>query len=115
MLGGSFLQKLVFAKSLKTAFFLHIICLIATLPVSASPAKEAKLWVPVDWTFQNPSHSGNPFDLVATATFTHAPTGRKIRTELFYDGGDAWKLRFTGTQAGSWSFVTESSDPELRQ
>jgi hypothetical protein len=113
MLDGSYLQKLVFAKSLKTAFFLNIIYLIATLPVSASPAKEAKLWEPVDWSFRNPSHSGNPFDLVATATFTHAPTGRKIRTELFYDGRDTWKLRFTGTQASPWSFVTESSDPEL--
>jgi hypothetical protein len=83
------------------------------MPVLASPAREAKLWEPMNWTFQNPGCSGNPFDLVAKATFTHKPSGRKIRTELFYDGGETWKLRFTGTLVGMWSFITESTEPEL--
>ena len=79
----------------------------------ASAMMESKLWEPVNWSFENPSCSGNPYDLVAKATFTHTSTGQKIRTELFYDRGDTWKLRFTGTRAGRWSFVSESSDPEL--
>ncbi|MEA3225909.1 MAG: hypothetical protein U9Q07_08155, partial [Planctomycetota bacterium] len=34
-------------------------------------------------------------------------------TELYYDGSETWKLRFTGTHTGRWSFITESADPEL--
>jgi hypothetical protein len=113
MYSPTYSQKQIRAQSIKAAFFWSVVSWIVLLPVHASPAKEAKLWEPVNWTFRNPSCPGNPFDLVAKATFTHKRTGRKIRTELFYDGGETWKLRFTATQVGLWSFVTESTDPEL--
>ena len=103
----------VFAHSPKSQVFWLLILLIGFTPALASLIKEAKLWEPVDWKFRNPSYSGNPFDLVAKATFTHTLSGRKIQTELFYHDGDTWKLRFTGTHTGRWRFVTESSDPEL--
>ena len=106
-------QQLIFTQSCKIQFLLLVILWTVFTPVSASPIREAKLWEPVTWTFRNPSCSGNPFDLVAKATFTHAPGGQKVRTELFYDDGDTWKLRFTGTHTGRWSFTTESADPEL--
>ncbi len=93
--------------------FLISVSLIGFGPVFATPPKQAKLWEPVDWEFQNPGHKGNPFDLVAKATFTHIDTGQKIRTELFYDAADTWKLRFTGTRTGQWRFVTESTDSDL--
>jgi hypothetical protein len=106
-------QQLIFAHCPQTQVFWFHILLIGLTPVLASPIKEAKLWEPVTWTFRNPSYSGNPFDLVAKAAFTHAPSGQKIQTEFFYDDGNTWKLRFTGTHTGLWRFVTESSDPEL--
>jgi len=96
-------------KHIFPLFFLGI--LFMSSPASAM--MESKLWEPVNWSFENPSCSGNPYDLVAKATFTHTSTGQKIRTELFYDRGDNWKLRFTGTHTGRWNFTTESSDPEL--
>ena len=113
MQNGSGYNRLISTQIPKITFFLLIILWIVFTPVLASPAREAKLWEPVTWTFRNPSCSGNPFDLVVKATFTHAPSGRKIQTEFFYNNGDAWKLRFTGTHAGLWSFITESADPEL--
>jgi len=113
MQSGSGSQQLIFTQSPKMAFFLLIILWIVFTPVLASPTRKAKLWEPVTWTFRNPSYSGNPFDLVAKATFTHASGGQKIQTEFFYDDGDTWKLRFTGTRVGLWSFITESADPEL--
>jgi len=76
-------------------------------------AKEARLWEPVEWEFENLTCVGNPFDLVARAAFIHEPTGRRIETELFYEGGRTWKLRFTGTETGPWRFATASDDPEL--
>ena len=75
--------------------------------------RTAKLWQPVEWTYNNNSCSGNPFDLVAEATFYHEDGRQKIHTELFYNGRNEWKLRFTGTRTGKWTFVTKSSDPQL--
>ena len=85
----------------RIALFCYItVSLTGFGPVFASPAKEAKLWAPVEWQFDNPGYEGNPYDLVAAAVFTHKKTGRKIQTELFYDTSDTWKLRFTGTHTG---------------
>jgi len=60
-----------------------------------------------------PSYSGNPFDLRASATFTHVETGKTHTTGLFFNGNDTWKFRFTGTRIGIWKFTTFSGDPEL--
>ena len=87
--------------------------IIDFVPALAFSPKEAKLWETVEWKFENPGYEGNPYDLVAGSVFTHKNTGRKIKTELFYDASDTWKLRFTGTQTGQWDFVTQSSDPDL--
>ncbi len=67
----------------------------------------------VEWRLANPSYSGNPFDLMATATFSHTATGEKHTTGMFFDGTDAWRFRFTGTRVGIWTFTTSSDDPDL--
>ena len=106
-------RRPAFARSPKTQVFWLLILLIGFTSVLASPIEEAKLWEPVTWKFRNPTYSGNPFDLVAKATFTNTPSGKNIQTEFFYDGNNTWKLRFTGTHTGLWRFVSKSSDPEL--
>ena len=71
-------------------------------------------WAPyIDWEFANSSYDGNPFDVEASATFTHVESGETITTQLFYAGDDMWRLRFTGTMPGLWEFETTSDDPEL--
>ncbi len=73
-----------------------------------------KQWAPfIEWSVQNPTYSDNPFDLIATVTFVHNVTGEIRKTEMFYDSGDIWKFRFTGTRAGKWTFTTECNDPDL--
>jgi len=106
-------QQLFSTRKPQMALFLLIFSWIMYRPVLASPSREVKLWEPTTWIFPNPSCSGNPFDLVVKATFTHVLSGKKIQTEFFYDNGDTWKLRFTGTQTGRWNFITESIDPDL--
>jgi hypothetical protein len=72
------------------------------------------LWAPyLEWSFKNTSFRGNPFDLRATATFVHTATGKTHTTEMFYDGNNTWKLRFTGTRTGEWQLTTSSTDPDL--
>ena len=38
----------------------------------------------IEWSVPNPSYSGNPFDLRATATFSHAETGETRTTGFFF-------------------------------
>ncbi|MCP4611462.1 MAG: DUF5060 domain-containing protein [Planctomycetes bacterium] len=95
-------------------------CLVSTLVAGLFGNKvlakdlgnhSARIWECVEFTFTNPTWSGNPFDLVATATFTHA---REVRTtEMFYVGSDTWKFRFTGTLTGLWKVSTLCSDADL--
>jgi len=67
----------------------------------------------VEWSYHVPSVKGNPFDTVAVATFHHAGGGDPIRTHLYFDGRSTWKLRFTGTRSGKWTFTTESKVADL--
>ena len=69
------------------------------------------MWEYEEYSLTNTTWSGNPFDLVATATFTHPKETRT--TEMFYIGSDTWKFRFTGTRAGNWSISTSSGDSDL--
>lgn len=81
--------------------------------VPCSMAKDARMFEPVEWEFVNPSWEGNPFDIAAEAVFSLDNGNQQITTGLFYAGGKKWKLRFTGTKAGTWRFVTNSVDEQL--
>lgn len=77
-------------------------------------------WYPFgEWTVENSSYTGNPFDIQARVKFVH-PSGETRTTGMFYDGNDTWKFRFAGTQRGEWTFTTQcdgkagtSADPDL--
>lgn len=56
--------------------------------------------------------AGNKFDLIASATFTHA-TEASVTVEMFYVGADTWRFRFTGIKQGLWSYTTASSEAQL--
>jgi hypothetical protein len=72
------------------------------------------LWYPyLEWSLVNPSYSGDPFDLIATVTFTHQETNQTHQTQMYYDGNDTWKFRFTATRTGIWTFTTTSNDSDL--
>jgi len=102
-----------YGATMQILFLLGGLAVARPAAIEDTPKGQVRLWEPAQWSFQNASYTGNPFDLVAKALFTHARSGEKIRTELFYAGGDTWKLRFTGTRTGKWRFVTESSDADL--
>jgi len=92
------------------------------LLVQAAPAtvrnkdcgdKAAVMWNGVEWRIASALNSGNPFDVSASATFTHTDSGRKYATEMFYDGQSAWRFRFAPSRAGKWTFTTASDSPSL--
>jgi hypothetical protein len=71
------------------------------------------MWEWEEWSLENPTYSGNPFDLVATVTFEHQDSNQQHTTEMFYAGDQTWNFRFTGTALGEWTFETASSDSDL--
>ena len=76
--------------------------------------KQGTQWAPfMEWSLNNSSYSGNEYDLVATATFVHDQSGETHTTEMFFDGSDTWKFRFTGTRVGTWAVTTSSGDSDL--
>ena len=76
-------------------------------------SRSVVLWEYEGWSVENASYSGNPFDVIATVTFEHQGSSKSHTTEMFHDGDDTWKFRFTGTRMGTWNFTTSSDDPEL--
>ena len=75
--------------------------------------KTGTQWTPLEWGFENPTFKGNPYDLIATVTFVHSKSVKEHATEMFYDGENIWKFRFTGTRPGRWTFTTSSKDGDL--
>ncbi len=74
-----------------------------------------KMYETYEWTIDNLSWVGNPFDLIAAVTFVHETTGETHRTHMFYNKNQEWKFRFTGTRMGKWTYTTQSHDPELNE
>ena len=73
-------------------------------------AVETDRWEPIEWRFDGPAVE-SPYDVRATATFTH---DEEIRTtDLFFVGDDTYALRFTGTRPGEWRYRIESDASAL--
>lgn len=74
--------------------------------------QKTKLYGVAEWSLQNSSISGNPFDLIADVTFKHS-SGETRKTQMFYTGNNTYSFRFNGSRSGKWTFTTKSSDKDL--
>lgn len=91
-----------------------LMCVLTGACAADLGERSATMWTPyVEWTLDNATYEGNPFDLIATVTFTHAETKQTHTTEMFYVGENRWAFRFTGTRVGLWAFGTTSDAPKL--
>lgn len=70
-------------------------------------------WERFEVRFEGPV-TRNPFtDVLLSATFTHAETGRSISTAGFYDGDGQYAIRFMPELEGMWTYATQSNRLEL--
>ncbi len=77
-------------------------------------SESVTMWEPyLEWEISGVSYSGNAYDVIATVTFEHGGSNARHETEMFFDGNDTWKFRFTGTKTGTWSFSTSSDNGDL--
>jgi hypothetical protein len=54
----------------------------------------------------------NPFDIKFSAAIS-GPDGQILEVPGFYNGGKEWILRFSGSKAGKWTYLTHASLPQL--
>ena len=68
--------------STKVTKLLLLLLFLAANTVHAADLgnKTGNMWAPYkEWSISNPTYSGNPFDLIASVTFTHTNSGEKAR------------------------------------
>jgi hypothetical protein len=98
-----------------------ILALLIPIPLTVA---QVRPWQPFEVALTAETAATNPYaaipaesgaDLV-TATFTGtdgAAAGRAITVTGFWDGGRTWRLRFAPPLAGTWKYVTQSTDVGL--
>jgi len=94
-------------------FSLLLAAALATTPMFAkSKAKapavaEVERWGCYEVAFMADVPAGkNPFDVRLTATFCSSADTMTVAG--FYDGGEAWKVRFMPSAEGDWTYTTSS-------
>ncbi len=91
-----------------TLFLLLGLSLTRMLPAQ-TPAVER--WGRYEQSFTSARSYDNPlYDLSSFAVRFISPTGREVRVNGFWDGGDLWKVRFMPDEPGPWAWVSEASD-----
>ncbi|MEM8863737.1 MAG: DUF5060 domain-containing protein, partial [Chloroflexota bacterium] len=74
--------------------------------VNGGDSANGLLFTPLDIRFDNPTWSDNPFDTIAIVTFVHQGSNTTRQTEMYYNGGNEWRARFTADQTGVWIYTT---------
>ena len=75
-------------------------------------AETPQQWRVIELTFAAQRDYDRPFDLMAvgfSAEF-RGPDGQALAVPGFYDGGRTWRVRFTPTAPGQWTYRTTCAD-----
>lgn len=86
---------------------------IRTTDATTAKVENVPLWSVHDLTFTTSGQYSNPYTQIAmTATFTGPDKNQQV-VKGFWDGGKTFKVRWTPTARGTWSYITNSSDEGL--
>lgn len=85
---------------------------LLAVPCVASPLQAASpvpIWTRFEAQFTSPRSYENPVqDAQVEVEFT-APDGERRTVAAFWDGGQAWRVRFSPDQKGKWTYRTQST------
>lgn len=85
-------------------------CLIGAAARDARPAPQ---WSVYELTFAASGKYANPYTEVSLRAVFTGPGDVRQTIKGFWDGDNVFKIRFTPTIQGDWSYVTESNDAGL--
>ena len=81
-----------------------------SVPTPVPGITAAVQWKVTELTFTNNKTYNNSFnDVDLDVIFTHS-NGTELKVPAFWDGGNTWKVRFSPTIAGNWTYKTVCSD-----
>jgi hypothetical protein len=86
--------------------------LLAPRPTSAV-TKRVTLGQPYDVVLTASDNFPNPVRDVDLTAVLEGPNGQEVILPGFWDGGRTFRVRFTPTAPGTWTYMTVSSDPSL--
>jgi hypothetical protein len=100
------------------SFSCFLVVFTITLNSCKRPLPDTELFRVVEVTLKAKNPGSNPYinGPEVNALFTGVSgdaIGKTYRIHGFWDGGNAWKLRFAPTMTGKWQYKTESTDPGL--
>jgi hypothetical protein len=96
-------------RNIPRVTFLFVLAIFPSL----APAVDVPKWSTYEISLTSDNYYANAYkDGSLTATFT-GPGGVTKTVTGFWDGGNSFKVRFTPTVEGSWSYTTSSSDQGL--
>lgn len=79
---------------------------------AADNAVKVEVWKRTDIILISEESYLNPYrEVEIDADFTHED-GTKIHLFGFWNGGDEWRVRFSPTKTGTWTYVTSCSDTD---
>lgn len=82
------------------------------LSVAAFAAGPVSRYEVVDLPFATAKEQAEPFKVDFGATWK-GPAGEELKVPGFYNGGSEWLMRFSSGTAGTWTYTTWSTVPEL--
>lgn len=86
---------------------------LGTFNVNITDLDEVERFGIFEKSFADAGTYRNPYeDVTATVTWVQ-PDGQILEMPLFWDGGDAWKMRFSPDEVGDWSWSIRSNDAGL--
>lgn len=97
---------------LRRFFVVAVLATFGLVEVSAVDATAVRQWQPMELEFVAKTEIDDPFDFEKagfSALFT-GPDNERLDVPGFWDGGRVWKIRFTPTRAGGWSYATRFTD-----
>lgn len=89
--------------------------LLALLPLTEAVARSTKTIVVPKWgrfevAFKSSATYANPVSEATLNAVFISPTGESNRVYGFWDGGKVWRVRFSPTLPGRWTYTTTCSD-----
>ncbi len=90
-----------------------VVNVVVVNPSSTGQTVTVQKWHPADLSFASTTLYTNPFQDVSLSATLVGPGGLTLRVPGFYAGVQNWKVRFSPTTEGAWSYATSSTDPNL--
>src|SRR5258708_2112455 len=83
---------------------------VLIFPLTTFGAAPATVWRPTEINLTAQASYANPFTDVDVHCEFDGPNGERVVARGFYDGGRSWRVRFTPTAVGAWSYRTVAAD-----